>query len=818
MTIRNAAGDLRFAQRTLRRAPSFTLAAVSVLALGIGATTAIFTLIDKALLAPLPYREAERIVQMWMTGPDGGGGVTLSVPEIALLRRQEAILQDAAAYDFGGPGINLTGGGDPEQVKGIHVSAAYFRLFGAQAAIGRTFTREEDQPGGGRVAVLSHGLWQQRYGGDPALVGRTISLGHEAYTVVGVLGPDFRPDPPAQIWLPLQADMDSTSQAHYLRAAARLRPGVTLAQANAGLKVATAEFLRAYPLFNQDVVFTAKPIRETTVGEVRAPLWTLFGAVTLVLLIACSTVANLLLARANTRHRELTIRAALGATRGRIVAQLLMESLLLALCGGALGLAIGSAALRVLLTLRPDAIPVTETGLDGRMVAFAIAASAATAVVFGLIPALRSARGGLAASMNAGQRTGAGRSAVRVTSSLVVAQVALAVLLVFGAGLLLRNFAALRSVEPGLDPQGVLTLAMSLEGTRFRDTASVNRMVEDGVERLGRTPGVLAAATTWTLPLEVAFGSSIFIEGRPLPGDSKVHGLVNMRPVSPDYFAVYRIPLRQGRVFTTREAGSVAMISAEAARKYWPDGDALGQRITIDKYMGPDFAAPPREIIGVVGDVRDRGLGRETGAMVYVPQALVPDGMTRIDAGILPLTWVVRTQGDPSQLHAAIRRELRAASGGLAVAQVRTMREVVRASTARSDFQTLLLVLFALAALLLAAAGTYSLMNYSVEERRREIGVRLALGAMPAAVRNMVVRRGLTLAAAGVAIGLAASVAMRRAMGALFFGLGQSGERAADPAMLVASAAVLAAVALAAAYVPARRAAGINPAETLRGE
>jgi predicted permease len=412
-------------------------------------------------------------------------------------------------------------------------------------------------------------------------------------------------------------------------------------------------------------------------------------------------------------------------------------------------------------------------------------------------------------------RTGASIGVIRANSGLVVAQVALAVLLVIGAGLMIRTFAALRQVRPGIDPSRVLTFEMSLRGTRFQDTGSVNRLVEEGVRRIEALPGATAVATCWTLPVEHAFGSSFIIEGRPL-GSELVHGAALMRPVSPGYFPVFRIPLLRGRLFTVRDtaaAPQVAVISEMMARKFWPNADPIGERITIDKYLGPDFAAPPREIVGVAGDVRDGGISTEPGPMIYLPQGQIPNRMTRLDTRVLPITWAIRTATEPYSLRAAIQRELKAASGGLAAARVRSMDEVVSQSTARTDFHALLLAVFAAVALLLAAVGTYGLIAYSVGQRTNELGVRMALGAAPHDVRNMVVFQGMRLAAAGVVIGASASLGLTRYLTTMIYGV-----KPIDPVVIAIACLVLGTIAALAVYLPAKRAARLNPVEALRAE
>lgn len=812
--------DVIIAVRMLRRSPGFAIAAVLTLSLGIGSNTAIFSLINATLLEKLPYPEADRIVQLWLTTPEGGG-LTLSIPEVNLLMQQTSAFEDVAAYDFSGPGVNITGAGEPEQVKAIHVSAAYFRLFGARVETGRTFTADEDRPNGSRVVIMSHGLWVRRFNADRTVAGKTISLGNEPYLVAGILAADFHPDPPAQIWLPLQADPNATGQAHYVRAAARLRHGVTMDQANARLKLTAAEFLRRFPLFNPKAGFEAKPLRETNVGDIRTALLVLFATVTLVLLIACSNVANLLLARAAARQREIAIRAAMGASRSRLVSQLLTESLFLSLAGGVLGLTVGRVCLRLLLLLNPEAIPGTgelgpSVSLDWRVLIFAAALCLGTTLLFGLLPALGTTRANLAQVMQEGSaRAGTSHGALKTKSFLVVVQVAMAVVLVIGAGLMIRTFAVLREAQPGIDPHRILTLEMSLQGTRFKDTAAVTRLADAGIDRLKRVPGVIAAATSWTLPVELAFSSNFVIEGRPL-GNSIVHGGALMRPVSADYASVFRIPLVRGRFFTERDTArtaSIAVISEAMAKKFWPKGNPIGERITVDKYLGPDFASLPREIIGVAGDVRDLGMNKEPSPMIYVPQAQVPNGMTGIDARVLPVTWAVRTAMEPYSISTAIQRALRDASGGLAVAHIRSMEEVIGHSTARSDFNTLLLTAFAMASLLLAAVGIYGLIVFSVQQRTHEIGIRLAVGATPPQVRNMVVSQGMRLALAGVLAGGLASLPLARYMETLVYGV-----KAIDPGVIAVSCLTLALVAALASYIPAYRASRLDPASVLRSE
>ncbi|MBI2688650.1 MAG: ABC transporter permease [Acidobacteria bacterium] len=809
--------DLLLAVRTLKRSPIFALTVIATLALAIGANTAIFSLVNHYLLQPLPYPDADKLVQFWFTTP-GGAGLTLSVPDISALSSETGVFQDVAAYDFSGPGVSVTGGGEPEQVKAIHVSESYFRLLGAPFHSGRPFMSDEDKPNGPRAAILSYDLWQRRFTAASNVLGKSISLGHESYTIVGIAGAGFRSNPPAQIWLPLQADPASTSHAHYLRAIGRLRPGVTIEQANARLRLTFAAFLRRFPLINPQAGFLAKPLRETQAGDVRTALVILLFTVGFLLLIACSNIANLLLARATSRTHEIAVRVALGATRKRILSQLLTECGSLAMIGGILGLAFGQMCLRLLLTLNPEAIPgageFATLSLDWRVLLFTGLTSLFATMMCGLFPACKAAEIDLAGAMQSGgARTGASRSAARASSLLVVVEVALAVILIAGAALMLRSFAALRQVQSGLDTSRVLTLQMSLQGTRFRDTAAVANLVDSSVEKMQTIPGVIAAASSWTLPVELAFGSSFIIEGRPL-GVDRVHGPALMRPVSSNYTAVFGVPLLRGRFFTARDtarSASVAVISDAMARKYWPGRNPIGERITIDKYLGPDFFAPPREIVGIAGDVHDTGLNKEPSPLVYIPQSQVPNGMTRIDIGVLPIVWAVKTAAEPYSFSPAIQRELRAASGGLAAWRVRSMEDVVKESTARSDFTTILLAAFAMIALLLAVVGVYGLISYTVQQRTRELAIRIALGATPGQVRRINLWQGLRLTGLGVVLGAAGSIALARFMETLVYGV-----QPLDPMAIGSSCAIAVLAALLAAYLPARRVARLDPLVLLR--
>jgi predicted permease len=812
--------DVKQALRLLRKSPGFTVAAASALALGIGANTAIFSVVNTVLLKPLSYPDSDRIVTLRVGGPQGASP-SASVPDYNNWRRQTQVLEDVAAYDSGGPGLNVSGGDRPEQLKGIHVSYEFFHLFGAVPVAGRTFTREEDLPGGVRVAVLSGGLWQRRFASDPGVVGKPLSLGGELYTIVGVLSPEFSFDPPAELYLPFRADPNTNEHGHFFRAAARLKPGISLAAANAALAAAAEEFRRAYPnSLGPNDSFNAELMQTLMVANVRPALLVLLGAVACVLLIACANVANLLLARATGRSREIAIRLAVGAARGRIVRQLLTESVLLAGLGGVAGLALGALGVRALLAVNPGNIP--RIGVDGAAVrldwtvlAFTVLLSLATGLVFGLIPAMQASRADLSSTLKeSGARAGSGLRQNHTRGLLVIAEIALAMVLLVGAGLLIRTFAALHAVAPGFDAHNVLTMETALTGSRYDRTAAIALMSRNVLEKVHAIPGVEAAAASSYLPLDGGLGLGFVIEGRPLTG-GPVHGGAGWNYVTSRFFDVFRIRLVRGRVFTERDdaaAPPVAVINEAMAKKYWKNDDPIGHRLIIGGGMGPNFVPAPTEIVGIVADARDGGLNNDPFPTTFVPVAQVRDAYMTLNNRFMPLSWVVRTRVSPLSLAAPIQRAFQDAAD-LPVAHVRTMDQIVVQSTALTEFNTLLLGVFALCAILLASIGLYGLMAYAVEQRTVEFGIRLALGADFPKLRNVVVRQAMTLAAIGISIGIAAAYGLTRLMSTLLYGV-----KATDPVIFVSVAALLATVAFWASYIPARRALRIDPVAALRYE
>jgi putative ABC transport system permease protein len=812
--------DVKHSLRMFLRSPSFTLTAITALALGIGATTAIFTLVNSILLKPVPFAEPDRLVMLMSVFPNGAGPAA-SPAKFAHWRAQSMVLEEVAAFRNGV--LNLTGGDLPEQLRSSQVSADYFRCFRAPVILGRSFTAEEDRPNGPRVAMIGEQLWTRRFGRDPDLLGKTISLSGDPHVVVGIVGAGFDLREfglPPEVWVPFQLDPNSTDQGHYFNVAGRLKPGVTIEQARARLEASAHDYRRKFPNFNQRSGFGVERYADAVVRNSRESLHVLAGAVSFVLLIACANVANLLLVRATARKREIAVRAAIGAGRGRIVRQLLTESVLLSLAGGALGTLLGIAGIRGLLSVNTAGLP--RVGMDGsvvsvdwRVLAFAIAVSAGAGILFGLFPALQSSRADLSANLKESSgRSGSGFRQNKARSVLVVSEVALALVLLIGSALLIRTSLALAAVDPGFNPKNVLTMRMSLTGNRFLTAMGVEQMVRDSVERVRSVPGVAAASATCCVPLQGGYGLPFIIAGRPLDGPS--HGDGGWATVSAGYFEVFQIPVKRGRAFTNRDdrSGPPGVIINEAmAKKFWPKGDPLNDRLIIGRGVMREFQdEPPRQIIGVVGDIRDGGLNNDPGPKVYVPQGQVGDLANALNLRISPMAWVVRTRVPPLSLSAAIQERLRQ-STGLPVSEVSTMEDVVSRSVSRQRFNMLLMSVFGGAALLLAAIGIYGLIAYSVEQRKQEIGIRLALGAGAAQVRNMVVLQGMRLALAGVALGLAAAFGLTRLMAAFLYGV-----QPVDAAVFTAAPITLAAVALAAVWFPARRASRVDPMIALRCE
>lgn len=815
--------EIRQAARGLARSPGFALMSVLSLALGIGANVAIFLVVDAVLLRPLPYPEPDRLVSVARSYPGGLHGPA-SVRKFLLWRERATLLEDVSAYDFSGGGLNLSGGDAPEQVRGIRVSRDFFRAFGVRFALGRAFLPEDDRPGGPRVVVLSDGLWKRRFGSDPAVVGRRLSLGADAYTVVGVTRA-FQADPPADVWLPLQADPATTNTGHFLRVVARLEPGVTLQAANEQLRTIGEEFRRIEPhAMGATETVRAHQLRDEVVGDARQPLAVLSAAVGFVLLIACANAANLVLARGAGRRRELAVRAALGASRGRVARHLLVESLLLSLVGGAAGSMVGAWGVRSLLALSPASLPRVAqlTGqpallglLGWKVLAFATLVGAAAVALTGLLPALGVSGRTLAASLVGGRDSTPGPLQQRARSALIVVEVALALVLVASATMLGRALLAIDAVESGVATGRILTLQVSLAGEKYSTASATGQYEREVTRRLEALPGVTAAAHMLVLPLTNDMDMPFVLDDRPLAAGERFSGDEFWRYVGPHYFRVFDIPARRGRLFDDHDdpAGRpVAVVNEAFAAKYWPGGEAIGRRVIVGKGMGP-LEDVPREIVGIARNTREAGVQRPVRPVLYVPEAQLPDGYMRFGHSVVPLTWAVRTTIEPHRLADAVRRELLAADAGVPPAEIRTMAEIFETSTARERLNTTVMSVFGAVALLLAALGVYGSIAYTVSRRTREIGIRISLGAAPNAIVRSIGGRALWLAALGVLLGTTAALALTRLVAKLLLG-------AAPPdAPSVAFAAVLLlAVGGVAGYLPARRASHVDPTIALREE
>jgi putative ABC transport system permease protein len=824
--------DMRFGLRMLGKNPGFTAVAVLTLALGIGANTAIFSVVSKVLIDPLPYPDADRIVMLERVFPQNTSEIT-SIPKYMVWRQQTQVFESVAISDWGGPGLNLTGGERPEQVPGIHASAGYFQVLGVPMALGRPYTADEDRPGGPHVAVISYRLWRGRFGGDPDILGKSIEVEGKACDVIGVTGANFSTRLPTDIWVPLQADPNSNDQSHDYLAIARLHPGVTLAQARIAMKIAAQRFRQKFPgpFSAPEESATAELLRDSVVGGVRPALLILLGAVAFVLLLACANVANLLLARATVRKREIAIRSALGAGRGRVIRQLLTESLMLSFAGGILGLALGFTGIRLFLAQYPNDtanggfdLPLigsrgSAVTLDWRVLLFALGVCLLTAILFGLLPAMQASQAPLSQSLNEGSARG-GTHRNNVRSALVVSEVAIAVILLAGAALLIRTLSALRALKLGFEPHNVLVMRMTFSGSRYGKTAGLASAIQDAERRVGAVPGLQAVAFSCCVPLEGGPDLPFSIEGR-APTMGPFNGDEEWRFISPEFFDVMRIPLIRGRVFTDQDvlqSDPVAVVDEAMAKNYWPKGDAIGARIVIGRGLGPEFEEPPRRIVGIVGNARDHFGSRvdsQIDPVMYVPAAQLSDTLVGLSQGSQTFSgrWLARTSTAPFTFSQSIQNELRVATGGLPVADIRSMDQVVSGSTAWTGFVGTLLSIFSAVAVCLAAIGIYGLMAYSVEQRKKEIGIRMALGAEPEHVRRMILSEGGVLTLAGILVGVAAGLALTRFMASLLYGV-----KPWDPVAFLSVIVLLGGIAVLAAYIPARRAMRVDPMVALRYE
>ena len=798
--------DVRFGLRVLRKRPGFTAVALAVLALGVGANTAIFSVVNAVLLRPLPYPGAERVIAFSGVNPQKGiTDSNLSAPDFAEWKAQGRAFEALALYAAGS--ANMTGGDEPERVAVAYVGPDFFRVLGVSAARGRALLAEDDEEGREPVAVISHGLWVRRFGADPAAVGRQLELGGRRLEVVGVMpaGLDFPQR--AEVWSPLQLDVPKQPRDNRaFSVVGRLREGVPLEAAQAELDAVASRLAQEYPPTNAGWGVRLYTLKERLVGRLKTTLFILLAGVGLLLLIACANVANLLLARAAGRRREVALRLALGAGRLRIARQMLTESVLLGLAGGALGAALSVWLTDLLVALAPADTPrLAEAAPDWRVLLFAAGASVLTGVLFGVAPAVQAARYDLHESLKEGGRGIAG-SRSRLRSSLVVAEVALSLLLLAGAGLLVKSFTRLQAVDPGFDPAGAVTMRISLPGARYKEPARKAEFYAALMERVESLPGVESAGATVSLPLggsNYSVGRGFIRDGRPATPEEAANAAYAV--VTPGYFRAMRIPLRAGRAFDERDgadSAKVVVVNESFARKAFAGEDPLGKRIHI--WRDEKFT---REIVGVVGDTRPQSLDAGEAPQMYVPH--------KQDASWGGLSVVARARGgaDPESLVPALREEVRALDRELPAYDVKTLGRVVADSTAYRRLTMFLMAGFAAAALLLAGVGLYGVISYSVAQRTHEIGVRLALGAQRGDVLRLVVRQGMLLTLAGLAAGVACAFALTRLMSGLLYEVS-----ATDPAVYALVSLLLAAVAFLASYVPARRATRVDPMEALRYE
>jgi putative ABC transport system permease protein len=816
--------DMRYGARMLLKQPGFTLIALLTLALGVGANTAIFSVINAVLLRPLPYDESERLALYNERSPQMDG-MSISWPNYTDWRAQQRVFEEMGVFNRGD--YNLTGSGEPERIQTGQVTASLFTTLRVRAALGRVFTADEDMPGGPPVVVLSHGLWQRRFAGDPQILGKTLNFNDRDYTVIGVMPQGFRFPSRVEMWVPVGQLSDQPSWRQRgnhpgLYGVARLKPGVTIEQARADMDNIAAGMEKLYPGSNQGNRLRIMPLLENYVRDVRRALWVLFGAVGFVLLIACANIANLLLARATTRAKELAVRAALGAGRWRIVRQLLTESLLLAAMGGALGLLLAAWGVDFILKSSPDAIPrAQEIGLDSRVFIFTLAVSVLTGLVFGLIPAWQASKVDAHETLKEAGRGNSGRRQW-LRSSLVVTEVAAALVLLVGAGLLIRSFYRLHQVDPGFSYERLWSATITLPEKKY----SPGQRIEFWrrlTERLRAVPGVEAAAVASGLPLgNNGWQTSFTIEGRPAPPPGQTP-LMEACAVSPDYFRAMSIPLRAGRYFTEQDTyrpptgplpsdldeegryyfgRNTIIIDEEFARRHWPNEDAVGKRVRLG---GGDPNAPLATVVGVVGRVKMESLrGGANYVQGYFPSLQLP---------IRGMTAVIKSSVEPAGLTSAVRSQVAALDPSQPIYRVRTMERIRDESVATEKLNLTLLILFASVALVLALVGIYGVMSYAVTQRTHEIGIRVALGARGPDVLRLVVGQGMLLAGAGVVIGLAMAYLLTRLMSALLFSV-----RPTDLPTFTAVTVLLVVVALVACWIPARRATKVDPMVALRCE
>ncbi len=796
--------DLRYGFRMLLKHKGFSVVAIIALGLGVGANTAIFSLVNGVLLRPLPYPDADRIV--YFEGKNPTQGITdsnISVPDFQDWTAQSQAFAHTAIFWTGGAAL-AEAGGEPERVPRVGVTKSFFEVLGVQPILGRTFLAEEDQSSTITVAILSEGLWKRRFGADCNIIGRSITINTRPVTVVGVMPGGFEFPVNTQVWTPAAINpAEEPRDNRSYSAIGRLKPGVELEQAQSQISAINAQSAQAFPDTNKGWDANVARLHERLVREVRPSLLLLLGAVGCVLLIACANVANLLLARAAGRQKEVAIRTALGASRGRVLRQMLTESVLLSTIGGAVGLLLSFWLVELLVSISPpDAPRFSDATLDGRVLVFTLALSAFTGLLFGLAPALQASKLDVSGSLKEGGRTGEGHRRSSARSLLLIGEVAMSLILLVGAGLLVKSFLRLQEVKPGFNPERVLIASLSLPGAKYKENQQRIDFYQQLTERLKALPGVQAAGAGLNLPLgasDYGIGRAFIPEGRALTGDEAVNA--SYSTITPAYFEALQVPVLAGRAFNERDndaAPKVAIVNRSVAVKHFgSETAALGKRITI--WRDEQF---PREIVGVVGETKSGALEEESGAQIYTPHS--QDGSWGF------MTLVLLTAADPGAMTPTLRREVLSLDKDLPIFNTRTMEDVVAASIGSRRVSMLLFSVFAGAALLLAAVGIYGVMAYTVTQRTQEIGIRMALGAQTGDVLRMVVRQGMTLAIIGISVGLAGALGLTRIIASLLFGV-----NATDPITFVAISLLLAFVALFACYLPARRAAKLDPMKAL---
>jgi predicted permease len=803
--------DIQYTLRNIVRKPLFYGVVILTLALGIGANAAIFTVVNGVLLQPLPYPHPERLMMVWMSNPRQGFDKDVgSYPNFVDWRSASQSFERMSAYF--GSSVTLTGSGDPAQIRGARVTPEFFETMGVVPFQGRAFHSADGQAGGERVAILAHGLWVQRFGADASIVGRSIVLDGVAHEVIGIMPASFKHPADAELWTPLAPvggfkELFDTRGSYWLTIVGRLKPGVTRVTAQSEMDSIAGRLEKEYPS-NTGIGIRLVALHEEVVGDVRRPLLILLGAVSLVLLIACANVANLLMTRAASRQRELAIRAALGADRGRLVQQLLTESVVLGLLGGAAGLVLAAVSTDLLPRLAPAGLPrLSDIAIDRRVLAYAAGASVFTSLLFGLVPALHASRRDSGFDLKEGGRTGGGgRRGGRVRAALAVGELAIALLLLVGAGLLVRSFIALSNEDPGFATRGVLALRLRLPTEGYGEPARITNFYEQLVERLGALPGVESAAAGSSLLLSrLPASAGINIEGRPPPPAHARNLPVPYDSVTPEFFSTLQIPVRKGRKFTRADGPQsqrVVMVNEAFVRRFFPGEDPLGRRVTFGDPSQP--GTPWQTIVGVVADTKRGGFEREPWAETYFPMSQAPNPQAIV---------LLRTHGDPVTLIKAAQAAVWSIERNQAIASIRTVPELLAQRELNRRFTTLLLGVFASVALVLAIVGTYGVIAHATAQRTQEIGIRMALGADGRTILRMVLAGGLRIAAAGLALGVVGALALTHVLSGLLFGVG-----ARDPLTFVVVPATLLVVALAACVIPARRAMQVEPVVALRGD